>query len=73
MVKNGGNFMGFKIGDIVRLKEDNYYGTNKEIDHVRIKVINTDGTFSGIGFAKASNLRIYILKNGKRLLRSRLN
>ena len=60
MVKNGGNFMGFKIGDIVRLKEDNYYGTNKETDHVRIKVINTDGTFSGIGLCEGkqfTNLR----------------
>lgn len=44
--------MDFKIGDVVRLKEDIYYGTDKETDHVRIKELNIDGTFNGIGICK---------------------
>lgn len=44
--------MEFNIGDVVKLKEDIYYGTNKEIDHVRINKINQDGTFGGIGICK---------------------
>lgn len=44
--------MEFKIGDVVRLKEDIYYGTNKETDHVIIKGINSDGSFNGIGICE---------------------
>jgi hypothetical protein len=44
--------MNFNIGDVVRLKEDFYYDTNRETDHVRIQEINGNGRFNGTGICE---------------------
>jgi len=48
----------FNIEDVVRLKEDIFYGAIKEIDHIRISAINEDGTFNGTGICNGEHFSI---------------
>ena len=51
-----------KIGMIVRLIDDVYYGTNKEKDHIFVTNIY-DGKFDGIGIKEGGTFRECTLEN----------